>query len=111
MVLTLVLACKAGRNRCDTKLGDAPKATPQAEWTVVNGATEARPPLDARHQSGAAAIDSVFNEMGAIDDQGQKPWIDLIEKAPRPSGPSEAIGWPTAEVFGMELARSRILPR
>ena len=44
-------------------LGDEPKATPRPEWSVVDGATEVRSPLDVRIQSDALTIDGAFREI------------------------------------------------
>lgn len=43
--------------------GDEPKAAPQPEWTVVDGAKEARPPVDGRLQSEGLTIDGAFREI------------------------------------------------
>lgn len=44
-------------------LGGEPKATPKPEWTVMDGAREARSPLEARLQSDALTIDGAFREI------------------------------------------------
>lgn len=44
-------------------LGDEPKATPRPEWTVMDGAREARSPLDVRLQSDVLPIDGAFREI------------------------------------------------
>lgn len=51
--------------------GDEPKVTPQPEWTVMDGAEEARSPLDARLHCDALTIDGAFRE---------------IEEPPKPAG-------------------------
>ncbi|MFC5429245.1 hypothetical protein ACFPTO_10600 [Paraburkholderia denitrificans] len=44
-------------------LGDEPKVTPRPEWTVMDGAREARPSIDARLASDGLTIDDTFREI------------------------------------------------
>ncbi|MGJ0524378.1 hypothetical protein ACR42A_12595 [Burkholderia gladioli] len=44
-------------------LGGEPKAAPRPEWAVVDGAKEARPPVDSRLQNEGMTIDGVLREI------------------------------------------------